>query len=169
MRNGVIAIAYYKDLEKALSFSEEICKLTHYDPRCIDSCKIHTTHLVSILNNKKLELDELLKKSKLNDSRTKKYVLENLNKDFVSFNLDDSSSLGFTYKALLCALWGYYYAYSFEDGLLKIINEGGDADTNGCVIGTVLGARFGIQSIDSNYLIGINKNNIIESSIKEII
>jgi len=35
-------------------------------------------------------------------------------------------------KALAAELWAYFNASNFESGILKIINEGGDADTNAC-------------------------------------
>ena len=52
---------------------------------------------------------------------------------------------------------------SFEDGLLQVVNAGGDADTNAAVACAVLGAKFGFSSIPQKYVSGL----IGESRIKE--
>ncbi len=41
---------------------------------------------------------------------------------------------------------------SFEEGLLAIVNEGGDADTNGAIACAILGAKFGYNSIPAYYI-----------------
>lgn len=50
------------------------------------------------------------------------------------------------------ALWAYNYSADFYSGLKAIIEQGGDADTNGAVTGTLLGLKFGFNSIPK-YLI----------------
>lgn len=46
---------------------------------------------------------------------------------------------------------GLYHSKSFEDGLLTIVNMGGDADTNGAVACSLLGARYGDSAIPVIY------------------
>ena len=50
--------------------------------------------------------------------------------------------MGIYIKSLCAGLWGHYYAETFEQGLQTIIMEGGDADTNGCIAGSMMGAKF---------------------------
>lgn len=48
-----------------------------------------------------------------------------------------------------------WYAKSFEDGLLKVVNAGGDADTNAAVACAILGVKFGFRSIPQEYVDGL--------------
>ena len=52
-----------------------------------------------------------------------------------------------------------YYAESFEQGLMTIIMEGGDADTNGCIAGSMMGARF--DSILQEWIAKLNNRDEI--------
>lgn len=127
MRNGVVAIMNYQDFDKALILSESICKLTHADQRCIDSCKIHTTLLIALLKNEPLTLEEIINRSEIQDERTIYYINDFLSESIDNLNLGSNQEVGYTLKAISSALWVYFYAESFESGLIKVMNEGGDA------------------------------------------
>ena len=42
----------------------------------------------------------------------------------------DDDFMGYTLVTLSVGLWAYWHSTSFVDGLLKVVNAGGDADTN---------------------------------------
>jgi ADP-ribosylglycohydrolase len=53
--------------------------------------------------------------------------------------------IGYTFKPVACACYALRSVSSgatFNDTLCEIISEGGDADTNCCVVGAVLGSVF---------------------------
>ncbi|WP_084397183.1 ADP-ribosylglycohydrolase family protein [Hydrogenophaga pseudoflava] len=54
---------------------------------------------------------------------------------------------GFVRIAFTHAFHHLLYAQSFEDGLRTILSEGGDTDTNACIVAGLLGARFGYSEI----------------------
>ena len=58
---------------------------------------------------------------------------------------------------------------SFEDGLLRVVNEGGDADTNACVAGSILGAKFGYKSIPTKYIDGLIHKDVLEEKLNNYI
>lgn len=145
MRNTPIPIYYMNDFEKMLEVTESVCKITHYDPRCVLSCKAHSIAIYSVLNNldiydqiKKyccgidIEFDELL-------DDAKNYKIS----DFILDDLD----MGYTYIALKVALCAIFNYDSFEEPLYEIVNKGGDADTNACVACGLLGAKYGLSLI----------------------
>jgi ADP-ribosylglycohydrolase len=45
-----------------------------------------------------------------------------------------------------------FHCKSFEEGLLSVVNAGGDADTNAAVACSLLGAKFGYSAIPSKYI-----------------
>ena len=63
----------------------------------------------------------------------------------------DGSNLGFTLLALQAGLISLWRAPDFEQGLRAMVEAGGDTDTNGAVVGAVLGARFGIEAIPQRW------------------
>jgi hypothetical protein len=62
---------------------------------------------------------------------------------------------GFVRVALRMAFWQMLHASSYEDGVLDVVNRGGDADTNGAIAGAMLGARFGLNGIPEAWVKGI--------------
>jgi len=67
----------------------------------------------------------------------------------------EPDTMGYTLKAMASGLWAVKNATSFQDGLHKVIYEGGDADTNGAVAGSLLGARFGFFNIPEYLVKGL--------------
>lgn len=62
------------------------------------------------------------------------------------------SMSGFVRVAYRLAFWQLMHAESFAAGLLDTVNRGGDADTNGAIVGALLGARFGESGMPSAWV-----------------
>lgn len=77
--------------------------------------------------------------------------------------------MGYTLKTLSVAIWALFHAQSFEDGLLSIVNAGGDADTNAAVACSILGAKFGYDSIPFKYVKGLICKSRLEKLCEDII
>jgi len=69
----------------------------------------------------------------------------------------DDKSRGYTLKTLAAALWILFHVESFEEGLITIVNAGGDADTNAAVACSLLGAKYGIEAIPERYVIELDR------------
>lgn len=50
------------------------------------------------------------------------------------------------------AFYELLHAESYEQGLEDTILRGGDTDTNGCITGALLGARFGFSNIPQYWI-----------------
>ena len=135
-------------------YAEKICKLTHAVPRCIGSCVIVSElihHLV--WRNYELPFEDIVSIGKAYDSRIEPYLtLAKEKSDISLLLLDEDTSMGYTLKTLSAALWCLYHANDFTEGLLAIVNAGGDADTNAAVACSLLGAKYGFHSIPKNYV-----------------
>jgi ADP-ribosyl-[dinitrogen reductase] hydrolase len=59
---------------------------------------------------------------------------------------------GFVRIAFRLSLWYLANKISFEESLIDIINRGGDSDTNGAIVGALLGAYYGIEHIPLHWL-----------------
>lgn len=167
MRTSVVGLAQNNVIEQA----ETICRLTHYDPRCVGSCVI----AVSIIHNliwqhRQLTYDEVKDIAKIYDDRILEWVdVAYHSSDISMLDLDEPHSLGYTLRTLSAALWCYWHSMSFEEGLLSVVNEGGDADTNGAIACAILGAKFGYTSFPSYYVENLYDQAIYHQRITSFI
>ena len=149
--------------------AERICRLTHADPRCIGSCVI-ISELINSLVWQDMELSylELLQIGDKYDSRIKPYLERARNGLLEEFELDDEMTMGYTLKTMGCAVWCLYHIDNFKDGLLKIVNAGGDADTNAAVACAVLGAKYGKKGIPEHYIQGLKRKDEYDGMIRQL-
>jgi len=94
---------------------------------------------------------------------------EHTREEFLLFSLDDIREpqdpekwpgRGAAVLTLNAALWALATSDDFREGITKVVGLGGDTDTYGAVAGGLLGARFGLCGIPSewqNALIGKDK------------
>ena len=147
------------------------CAVTHADPRCQRSC-LTMAYLLGYLMGwpeaidtpRKLsaELRDFIEKMGWQeDEELKDIITQKITRPIAGLKLNES--IGYTYKALSAGLWALCNGTSFEDGLLPIINEGGDADTNGTVAGALLGVKFGENAIPKNLRSGLLKSEELSS------
>lgn len=140
----------------------DICKMTHYDPRCVASCVVASEIIYNMVwKGTLLSKDEIFSIGKQYDSRIDEWIeLAYNNYEISALELDAKGSDAYTYRTLAAALWCYWHAESFESGLLSVVNEGGDADTNGAIACAILGAKYGFDTIPRYYI--DNLHNEIE-------
>lgn len=89
------------------------------------------------------------------DDRIVEYITLSQNQDIKALGLQEEGSIGYTLKTLAAGLWAYWHAETFKDGLLAVVNAGGDADTNAAVACSILGAKFGFNAIPTEYVDGL--------------
>lgn len=167
MRTSVIGIPKIHTEQQA----ETISKLTHYDPRRIGSCVIVSLIIHNLIwNNKQLSVDEIKQIGNHYDQRIGEWIdAAYLCSDISSLELDKADSVGYTLRTLSAALWAYWHASSFEDGLLSVVNEGGDADTNAAVGCAILGAKFGYSSIPTYYIDNLQSKDMYKHTIEAFV
>lgn len=156
MRTSVVGLAKNDVIAQA----EAICKLTHYDPRCVGSCVIASSIIHDLVwYNRRLSYDEIRELALQYDERIPEWVdAAYRSPDISMLDLDEPKSMGYTLRTLSAALWCYWHSPSFEAGLFSIVNEGGDADTNAAIACAILGAKFGYTTIPARYLTGLHNH-----------
>lgn len=170
MRTSILGTYEFWDYQKVEGNTEKIAKVTHWDNRCVGSCVVLTLLISHMLfETKFLNVEQLCQIGDRYDSCIRQYIESSYSLSIEELNLDESSSIGYTLKALSAGLWAYFHAVNFEDGLLKIIHEGGDADTNASVAGSVLGVKFGYDSIPPKYIDGLIHKDKLEDKFNKYI
>ena len=164
MRTSVVGLATSDIEEQAIA----ICKLTHYDPRCVGSCVIVSSIIHALVfDDRILDNEEVIGIAKQYDERIVPFVDLAYHEGLDSLCLDDEKSMGYTLRTLGAALWAYWHATSYKEGILKIVLSGGDADTNAAVAGAILGAKFGICHIPDEWRNGLLYAFMLYNKVQE--
>ncbi len=151
MRTSIVGL-FPKEIKTC---AENICRLTHYDPRCVGSCVIVSELIHALVYGMQPPtLSQMKSLAQQYDVRICEYIDRAWAEPEVQ-NLEDDDHMGYTLITLSVALWAYWHATSFVQGLIAVVNAGGDADTNAAVACAVLGAKYGYSSIPTEYIEGL--------------
>lgn len=98
MRTSVVGLPFRQDVEE----TERICKLTHYDPRCVGSCVVATRIIHNLIWEKReLTKEEIVEIGNRYDSRIKEWIERAYDSiDISLLELDEPYSIGYTLRTL---------------------------------------------------------------------
>lgn len=152
-----------------------VCRLTHYDQRCVDSC-LAFNFGVSYLTSGKDPSKLLFKTWRfLMDARTSRDYRDMVGEeapeqDMVKalkavndLSYNDLQANGRAIETTQATYWLLLNAIDFEEGLVRAVNLGGDAGTLGAMTGALLGARFGEQAIPERWLKSLQARKDLEA------
>jgi ADP-ribosylglycohydrolase len=110
-------------------------RATHYNSRCTRFVKIYTDLVWSVLN----DCEPV-------------FLKDDMYKELDDIVLDDTHT-GYVLKTFAVAVWAYFHIDGdFKDNIKKIILKGGNADTNACVSGALLGSRIGYTNLPRDWV-----------------
>jgi len=159
MRTSILGIWDHRDHQRVLANATAVCQLTHSDPRCVDSCRLISGLIAHILRGEQTSIQEPTDITPDLDQRVVEHIMALHGKSLGDHQLDEPDRIGYTLKATGAGWWAYHQASGFSEGLLQVVHAGGDADTNGAVAGSVLGARFGFSAIPATWVNGLNRRD----------
>jgi ADP-ribosyl-[dinitrogen reductase] hydrolase len=147
-----IGLLHFKHLDNLAEDATKVSRITHYDPRCVAGCIAVCTCIALLVRG---ESDEAISRAagaggEVNDDV--RAVIEraaNKTPDQITADGDD---MGFVLLSLELCFSALTHATSFEEGLMAVVSRGGDTDTNGCIAGALLGAKFGKSAIPDRWL-----------------
>lgn len=177
MRTSGLGIWEYPFPDKVKYNAEEVCKITHSDPRCLGSC-VAVSLAISYLLRGVSDIPALIKGIAAEVAEYDPNIQEYFDlagTSLSALDLDEGTNpgeadrIGYTLKAMGAGFWALQYAESWDDGVLKILEEGGDADTNAAVAGALLGARFGGDSISQTWVEKLRNVGELERRAQEVI
>lgn len=171
MRTSILAITN-NYIDNAIN----ICKTTHYDPRCQLSCVFQVYILRELLQNN-YNVDIILSEAynlceKLFDSQTiekfNKYYQLDLKKIKSLKKLKLNEKIGYTFKTLMCGIWALHQINNgFKPDLIykTLIFKGGDSDTNASVAGAIIGSYIGYKKLPNDLKTNLINKNFLEKKI----
>ena len=181
MRLAPVPLLCHGDPQRAMNETVNSSKTTHASQLCLDSCRVYTALIIGALQGATKE--ELLKSDQL-------YVPAGLPSDYWtaetipplepsiitvitgSYKHRDPPQIkasGFVIETMEAALWAFYHTNSFEEGALKAVNLGNDADTVGAVYGMLAGAYYGVNAIPTEWREKCSFQGLVQTITDEIL
>lgn len=178
MRLAPVPLLFHKNPLIAIDEAVNSSKTTHASVLCLDSCRVYTTLIVGALQGANKE--ELLNSEKLfipiglpNDywttSPLETSIMSVMAGSYKQRNPPQIKASGFVIDTLEAALWAFYHTDSFQEGALKAVNLGDDADTVGAVYGMLAGAYYGMAAIPTEWISRCSFSSLVQTIADEII
>ena len=165
MRLAPVALLYSDDLNVCIKMCAESSKTTHRAQEAVEACEFFGSLICGAASG--LSKEKLLSKDYIKGVKQKGGVSWSPNIDAIANgsykekSAADIQSSGYVIHTLEAALWAFYHSTSFEDGLIKAVNLGDDADTTGAVYGQLAGAFYGFENIPQKWTAKIALKEII--------
>ncbi len=128
-------------------------RITHYDPRCVGAC-VGVTTAIALLVRGGADAEEAISRAATAAGAHSDEALQAIERGASRKPADlhvDGDDRGFVLHTLELAFSALATAASLEEGLRSVISRGGDTDTNGCVAGALLGAKFGKSQVPERW------------------
>jgi len=151
MRLAPVAMFYAARPWAAIEWAGESSRTTHAAPAAVDACRYFGALLAGAL--RRAAKEELLS---ARYSPVKGYwethplapeIDEVAMGSFRSKAPPEIQGSGYVVRSLEAALWAFHTTDSFEEGCLRAVNLGDDADTTGAIYGQLAGAHYGFGAI----------------------
>lgn len=154
------------DVEKETS---DLIRITHNESRCVSSAQIiaATAHAL-FWQDHELSYEQLEELCLKYDPRTLPYLKSAHDGHLEHLELDDESQLWHTHKSLGASMWALWHCSNPADALFKIIDEGGDADTNASVALALLGIKYGPDALPQYLVKQLENADRIEDTVEKM-
>ena len=156
MRTAPTGCFCFWDEATVIRNAKSFCRATHYAPTCVFSTVCVSLLISRYLQNDSFgsieDIDKTIQDSIKETEDLDETMLSEIEKYTSVKNVEElelgiNHNIGYTLKTCGAGIWAAKYADSYIDGLVKVIREGGDSDTNGAVVGSILGAKIGFSKL----------------------
>lgn len=165
MRVVPIALAFYGvGVERAAGYARESSKVTHPHLRCQEACSIFTQLVVEALRGSdKDKLAQAIGHCSIQDDQLRTRLSGYKDLDSWLHQVEDNiRSTGYVIDTLEAALWAFFNTISFEEGAVRAVNLGDDADTVGAVYGGLAGAYYGFEAIPTRWTQAMRNKDLLD-------
>jgi len=155
MRLAPVPLFFATQPEAAVALSGESSRTTHAAPASVDACRYFGGLIASAsVGTAKDDLlgDRHVPARSWEDFAPWHAEIEEVARgSFKRSHPPDIAGTGYAVKTIEAALWAFLNSESYEEGLLKVVNLGDDADTTGAVYGQLAGCYYGLDGIPGKW------------------
>jgi|SRR5882672_2045442 len=149
-----VGLLHVRHLDGLAEDAAAASRITHYDPRCAGACVAVATAIAHLVRGGK-DADDAVAMAASAAGAVSDEVRAAVERGVARKPSDlrvDGNDRGFVLLTLELAFSAIGSATDFEEGVIAVVSRGGDTDTNGCVAGALLGAKFGKSRIPERWL-----------------
>lgn len=146
MRIAPLGLAYAEYPARIASLAAEDAAITHWDPACRQTAGAIALLAAAMVRGERDPISFGLTHSGSLEAEVAE-AWEPMSLDVLAERGLDGSDMGSTLLSLKVAVSIIHAGVSFSDALPWVLRQGGDTDTNGAIVGALLGARDGMTAI----------------------
>jgi len=173
MRLAPVPLFYFSNPSLAIEFAGDSSRTTHQHPLAIDACRYAAGLIVGAVNGESKETILSRRYSPIpgywDENMLEGEIDEIACGSYKNRNPPEINGKGFVVRSLEAALWAFHNTESFEEGCLKAVNLGDDADTVGAIYGQIAGAYYGESGIPEEWLNKLAKFDFISDLADKLI
>lgn len=152
--------------ENVVDHAIDIVRFTHPTTRCETSSAIIAKMANSLMwKNREASFDELLLIAHHYNVDVIPYLEIARDGKIDDLQLDNPANFWFVRKAMAAALWCVWHCDTPEEGLLKVVNQGGDSGINSSLATGLLGLKFGIEAIPERYITALKQKDKVQAAV----
>jgi len=152
MRLAPTPMFFYPDYEEMIHHADLSSKTTHAAPQAVAACRYFAYLLALAFDGESKET--ILKDYSthpLMETGMDDLILDIVKGSYKEFSPPRIAGTGYVVRTLEAVLWAFYHSNTFEEGALKVVNLGDDADTTGAIYGQLAGAYYGFENIPTKW------------------
>ena len=143
---------------------EDISKITHAHPRCVQSCVAYGEIVAHLLDGFSPFHSVASARATVTNPEVREALAVNPKRVVESI-----PTTGYVIDSLRAAAWAVQQNASLEETLIGLVNRGDDADTTGAIAGGLLGARDGIEAVPPRWLEVIEYGPVFAEAVPKIV
>ena len=156
MRLAPVVLFFSSQPSDAIQKAGQSSETTHRNIEAIDACRYFAALLLGALYGEKKEVLLSPGYAPISDYWDFHPLCSSIKNiasgSFKQKTRDAIQSTGYVVHSLEAALWSFHNSDSFESGMIKAVNLGGDADTIGAIYGQLAGAFYGELEIPFRWI-----------------
>ena len=172
MRCAPVAVQLARNPDALIERTAATCAVTHFAPGAQWSCVLVNAAIAMLLRGHTPSRDDLIGAAQ-EDGAPQELVewarATPRTSDGITERIAGERMIGHTYLCMQAAIWSLDTEDDLEHALIRIVNAGGDTDTNGAVAGAVLGARYGASAIPERWVSCVPQRDRIEIAVADLI
>lgn len=174
MRTAPIGVYFADDPAEVVRVSVLDSMMTHGDPRCLLACAAYNRSIAFAVRVGTSNPKDLLREAGGGVRAALDFIRATFPDYYTEQELEEAQealysgldfayaddprllghgapcihgTAGFVLTAFNYAYWSLMHATAYDEAIIDVVNRGGDADTNGAIVGGLLGAYFGEKGI----------------------